>query len=272
MERALAGLSIPVGAKVDAGAFRWSRVVRGGSGLVAVPIDAAALAHGTPGVDFRIVDVKERQVPYLLETRDERVRVDLTLPRRLESERPAISRYEVRLPHAGLPSASLVLRTSAPYFRRDVRLIRPPVEPRGTEAEVARFLWAHAGEAEPAPPLTIPLPSRAAGTYVIEIDEDDNAPLPIMSAELLLPSYRVRYVNPNGEELRLLYGNAAASAPRYDLELLASRLLAAPAMEASLDPEREAEAGRGTTEIALFWVVVAAAAIALLALTARMLR
>ena len=103
------------------------------------------------------------------------------------------------------------------------------------------------------------------------IDEGDNAPLPIASAELLLPSYALRFVNP-GSPLTLLYGNPAAPPPRYDLALLAPRLFGESSHEVTLAAGTPSD-DDGTTsrERKVFWVVIAAAAVVLLLTLTRLL-
>lgn len=76
-----------------------------------------------------------------------------------------------------------------------------------------------------------------------------------------------------GVSLSLVYGQAGLAPPRYDLELLAPRLLGAPAIESTLSPvapetvEPEKKAGPK-----LFWAALVGAVVALLVLVARLLR
>src|SRR5439155_7065750 len=76
--------AISAGAVLE-GEFRYSRSVAGAprAGLAAVPLDAAALSHSHgPGArfgDVRLADDSRRQIPYLLERRDEPMVIDLAL-------------------------------------------------------------------------------------------------------------------------------------------------------------------------------------------------
>ena len=126
-------------------------------------------------------------------------------------------------------------------------------------------------ESDP-PPLTLQAPPRNARALELEIDEGDNAPLPIVSAELLLPSYALRFVSP-GSPLTLLYGNPSMGPPRYDLALLAPRLFGQSSHEVTLAATEPSD-GAGTTsrERTIFWIVIAAAAVVLLLTLTRLLR
>ena len=110
---------------------------------------------------------------------------------------------------------------------------------------------------------------RDARAIDVVIDEGDNAPLPITSAELLLPSRALRFYHP-GTPLVLLYGNRRARTPRYDLALLAPRLFGEPARELTLST---AITERGDDDAAgrrWFWIGIIVAAVVLIALLLRL--
>ena len=75
--------------------------------------------------------------------------------------------------------------------------------------------------------------------------------LPLERARLLLPSYRLRYFAPAGAALHLLYGRDDLQPPRYDLALLAPRLMGAAATEVAAGPGVGASAQRGAGLAAL---------------------
>jgi len=158
--------------------------------------------------------------------------------------------YHFELPYAG----SLELATSARVFSRSVSLQRQ------------RMTWESDDPDKPAPPLVVQC--RTTGVDLV-IDDGDNAPLPLTSAQLLLPSYALRFFG-TGSKLTLLYG-ADVAAPRYDLALLAPRLSGETANEASLQPMTKTPAASSPFETKLFWIVIAVAAVALLAMLARLL-
>jgi hypothetical protein len=89
---------------------------------------------------------------------------------------------------------------------------------------------------------------------------------------LLLPSYRLRFVREAGASLRLVYGRADLAAPRYDIELIAPRLLDAAAEEVTPQPEDQRAAVFSGTPRLVFWGVLGVVVIALLVLIARLVR
>lgn len=254
-------LAVGPGAPLDTGGFRVRRSLPAGpKGLTALVLDAHVLA-GSPRLrDLRLVDGQGRQVPYLLEARDEPLSLPLAWPKGVAGER--ITTYRLRLPEAGLPPGKLVLETGARVFRRRVKVL----EGRSLEP-CAQAEWAHQDPAGPAPALVLELPGQTGADLVVEVQEGDNQPLPIQGARLLLPTWRLRFFR-DGGPLLLCYGRDL-DAPDYDLALLADRLRDAPAAECLL-PATGGTARAGGLEKG-FWVVLALAVAGLLALLARLL-
>jgi hypothetical protein len=127
---------LPVtGAAIDAALFRHRRdVPAGNAGLVALPLDEAILAESAGPArgfaDLRVIDGRGRQVPYLLERRDEPLSLDLALTPTTSAavdrsvaasgshtkSRGPLTTYRITLPYHSLPSAKLVLGTDARVF------------------------------------------------------------------------------------------------------------------------------------------------------------
>jgi hypothetical protein len=274
------------GAAIDAAAFRHRRAIQTESaGLVALQLDAAALAHSDGPdarfADVRIADASGRQVPYLLERRDEPISMDLALtPSPAETpwlrSEPGHHRsvYAVTLPYPSLPSPRLVLQTSDRVFRRAVQIVRerpPDRRHRDAWAEVlASAVWQHADPETDAPALLLPIASRDATEVLVVLDEGDNRPLALTGARLLLPSWRLRFHNAGGP-LRLLYGQDTLQPPRYDIELLAPQLMGAEAAEV----EAAGETAVNTAAPVLisprtFYIALAAAVLVLLGVIAKL--
>ena len=268
--------------------FRYARDIGGGaSGLVALPLDAAVLAHSAgPGREFadvRIVDTEGRQAPRLVERRPEplliALRAEPATPTAAELQpRPGLHRsvYHVALPYAALPETRIAFGTTARVFQRHVQIgfERPPGSgaPRPWFLILASVSWSHSEESTPA--LTLPLnPIADAAELTLVVDKGDNGALPITSVQLLLPSYRLRFVRPEGT-VRLVYGAGAIDAPRYDLALLAPTVLAAAVSEVTMAPEAVTASGAATQLISprMFWVILVAAVVALLGVLAALLR
>lgn len=271
------------GSEIETGEFGYSRKIPAGEpGLCTTQLDAAVLAHSHSLADIRIADAAGRQVPYLLERRGGPLAVELGVPKRSAEKGQGIqgerSTYLLRLPYDTLPDSTLVLETSARVFDRamTVGAMRPPIDARSESwvELLATSSWRHAEEDRPARPLAIPLPAPRAGELILTIEEGDNAALPLTGIRLLLPSYRLRFFRGAGAELRLLYGNAELARPKYDMTLLAPRLMGAAALEVEAAAESAAApvspaAGLGQKKI--FWAAIIAAVAILLLLLVKLL-
>ncbi len=274
---------VPAGAALDRASFRFSRaILPGPPGLTALRLDAAVLAASPDLSDVRIVSSDDRQVPYLLETLGEPLVVRLPAPPPADDPRPRggagtdgrLSFHRIELPHETLPASRLELATTARVFARNVVLYRERLggrpETAGTFTAIASSGWQSADPAREAPRLVLELPPGTGGTLFASIDDGDNAPLPLASASLLLPAHRLRFVREAGA-LALLAGRPGLAPPRYDLELLAPRLLGAPATEVGLAPAPPPSAAP-SVGAKLFWAALVGAVVALLVLLARLLR
>ena len=166
------------GPTLDPAQFKFTRPIESaveggakGSGLVALSLDAHALAHSRGAAarfaDVRVLDGSNRQIPYLLERRNEPVSVDVAIAlapdsRAQELKMPPGSRprsvYVVQLPYANLPPSTLVLETSGRVFQRTVRIgiDRPPDRNRRDAYFDVRAVetWRHADDETPARPLS----------------------------------------------------------------------------------------------------------------------
>ena len=278
------------GPALDASAFTHARVVEvKTAGLVALPLDAHALAHSKgPGLrfaDVRILDAENRQVPYLLERRDEPLSIPLAIapaatvlaPELKQSGGRQRSVYVVTLPYANLPPGRIVIETTARVFQRTVRL--------GIERAADRDrrdpwfdvrtadTWRHADDRTPPRPLTLPWTGGPDTSLRLVVDEGDNAPLAISAVRLLLPSYRVRfYASAAPQSVRLAYGRADLQSPQYDLALLAPRVMGSPAAEVEAAAPSAAAPSSPAALVSprTFWIILAGAVIVLLALIARL--
>ena len=266
--------ALPVdGAPIDRKDFRFTRSIGPTRpGLTSLVLDADVLAHSTELRDVRIVASNDHQVPYLLEHRGAPVTVPLIVPPRARGE-GAYSVYRFALPYDSLPEGSrIVVTTTARVFDRTATLYRAADESHGRDRDVIQTLtWRSSDPAIFPPPLTFTAPRNTVRDLELKMDEGDNAPLPIVSAELELPSYALRFVSPGGP-LTLVYGNASSGAPRYDLAILAPRLFGESARYISLTRAAPMIATREAgTERKVFWIVIALAVVALLVTLQRLL-
>jgi hypothetical protein len=268
---------------VDSGKFRHARKVPPGPpGLTSILLDESVLSGSEALSDVRIADSEGRQVPYLLEKRDEPLALELPnlTPLSEEPPRNGLSRYRLSLPREGLPASRLVLSTSARVFDRRVDVTAPrPISPEASaeseEEILASVAWRHADPETPAPELVLSLPRLAVSALTVAVDEGDNSPLPLGPPRLLLPAFRLRFFRGEGSgPLTLLYGQTGLSAPRYDLTLLAPRLVGASAHEISLTREAVAPSTPADRPLSrgIFWAALVAAVLLLLALIGRLFR
>ena len=278
--------AISAGATLE-GEFRYSRTIAAADhpGLAALPLDAAVLGHSqgptSRFADVRIADGANKQVPYLLERRGEPLAVDLTLASASSQMAPlppanggSRSVYRIALPERRLPAGSLSVETSARVFQRSVQVgVVRPADRNRREASfdaLTSTMWRHTDEQAVAPALTLQLGPMDATELWLVVDEGDNAPLPLSRARLLLPSYRLRFFAPQGGALRLLYGREDLQPPRYDLSLLAPKLMGAPATEVKAGPEASRADAEPFISPRWFWALLGAAVIVLLGLIVRL--
>lgn len=260
------------GAGVDRESFRWMKPVPDSpAGLTSLLVDAEAIAHSNDLADLRIVTEDGRQVPYLIERRDEPIEVPVELGPRT-SEPDGRSRYALELPWPTLPRGTrLMLRTSDRVFDRGLSVVasEPAREPRVLSAAQ----WTHADPERLPRPLVLDPPLHGHARVALLVDEGDNAPLEIKEAALLVPSIRLRFIRDDSSRLSLMYGASSLSPPRYDIDMLAARLFGSRSHEIEPGEERALkEIPSHAEQTRWFWLVVALSAVALLVVIARVLR
>jgi hypothetical protein len=267
------------GAKIDLRGFQFRRAIeQGPPGLNAVRLDPAVLAGSSRLEDLRIVDGSSVQVPYILETLGEPTIVDL--PELLPAPEVAGDRqtaYRLVLPFASLPAARLTIATTARVFERRVFLIREESRSRRDPpiwVTLDEEVWRNRDSERMAPLLTLQISPFAGTELLLIVDEGDNSPLQLASPKLYLPTYRLRFVRRSDEQLWLMYGQYGLAAPRYDLALLAPRVLGARVPEIALSDVEEGLPEKGKDRIGriVFWSVLVLALIVLSGLVARLLR
>jgi hypothetical protein len=289
---ATAGAQVPdatpsTGARVDRASFAYQRRIPSGTpGVAWLRLDLAALSHSRLA-DIRLVSSDGFQVPYLLEDDPAPLRVILP-PLTVAGDEELAGRvsqlggrhrtvYALNLPLARMPACDLVLETRARVFERGISLLARNDNPRSREPRRwdtrAWETWRHSDPDEAAAPLVLRLPSIDSTEARLVVDEGDNQPLPIEPPVLEMRTWRLRFVRETRDGLWLVYGRRDLGAPRYDLALLGDRLKEQAAAEATAEPEPAADhGGEGRRSTPLFWGVLIAAVIALLALLVRLLK
>jgi len=155
-----------LGAPLDPALFPYQRTIPDGRpGPVSLMVDPLALAHSRgPNqhfADVRILDAAHRQVPYVIEHREEPLVVamnpepgDPPASAPGGRKRSNWSSYRLRLPCANLPSSQVAIETSARVFQRGVQLaVVHPADRYSRNARletISATTWAHLSADEPA--------------------------------------------------------------------------------------------------------------------------
>jgi hypothetical protein len=209
---------------------RRQRITLPAKGPVAYLDLERAAADEVPSV--RIVDASGRQVPFVLEASERAVPHPLTFTQKTVGTQTIV---EVAVDPAD-PLTRLDLVASAPsYFERDVSVFVPMHDARGPtgQRELAHAHWVKRPE-DPAAPFSIPLRTRGAPKLLLTIANADNPPLTLSKIEGRALTRRIDFLFEPGDALELWSGNSEATIPRYDLKLIASAVLASPALPATL--------------------------------------
>lgn len=258
------------GAAVDRNDFRYARAIPSSpAGVTRLALDADVLSRSLSVADVRIVDDKNQQVPYIAEYPASPLTIALKVPERAAEGKS--SRYSFELPYDTLPEGSrIVFTTTSRVFERAVTLRKPADETHGREASTIDSETWSSNQPEVAPPVLVFGLPRAKHVELV-VNEGDNAPLPITSVVVEIPAIALRFYNP-GTPLTLLYGNARASAPQYDLALLAPRVLGEPARDVTLGAMTASAPDQARLDAKIFWIALALATLILLAILARLVR
>ncbi|HEY3500362.1 MAG TPA: DUF3999 family protein [Polyangiaceae bacterium] len=215
----------------------------------------------------RILDAAGRQVPFVVET-EPRLR---ERPLAIASSREGST---TRLTLSGFDPKESVSRieldASAPdYFERPVRLFVETKDRRGVTGtrELGSVHWRKP-PGSTGTSVAIPVALEGEPFVFAEIDDGDNPPLTLTRAVAEGVLRRIDFLFEPGEKLELLWDNASASTPRYDLGLIASAVLERPAFAATLaktaTPQPK-EPAPGAPKW-FWWVAVASGLLVVLAL------
>jgi hypothetical protein len=250
------------------------------AGAQVLELDPEVLARAQSGLgDLRLVR-GDRQVPYLLERTSRQRTLALTLAPAPDAKRPRVGRWTIDLPYAGVPITRLVFTVSEPLFERRAAVFEMREDRRGQRwaSALGEAAWTRRGPADSGR-CAVALSTAPTGRrLVLEIDHGDNTPFAPMSVEAVYPLRRVRFASPARAAVVLHYGNPEATAPRYDLQLAAPKLLASQEHTAVLAPPAALEAddgggltlGTGAGRYA-FWGALALVVVVLVWLVARLL-
>jgi hypothetical protein len=249
----------PRGPSIDAGRFRSKRPITLPSSGKLAYLDLEGVAPAESGF-VRIVDSAGRQVPFVLESEQRRVRTKLAF-----SMRSADGKTTARISgfRASEPLQALELSASAPaYFRRSVEVYEVLSDERGptTRRTLGSGVWEKRPEAAAAD-FRVAIGAATGLELFVEFDDGDNAPVSISGVTGMLGRSRVDFLFNPGETLFLLSDPEAGTLAKYDLSLLEDALLRAPALPAAVPPLPQVRSvpEAATPRRPWFWLVVAGA-------------
>jgi hypothetical protein len=189
-----------------------------------------------------------------------------------------VSLWSLRLPTAGLTLRRVVLASSTSLFQRQFRLYEKTAQPGEGPSEhlLAAGLWIRTPEPGSPAARIFELQDRmGTDTLWIETDNGDNPPIALGTAQAVYPVARLVFKVAQTDGFTLAYGNPSAVAPRYDLSLVAERLLTSSRSAARLGAGGPGAATRnpfaGMSGGYLFWGALGLVVVALLLIVAKLL-
>ncbi len=276
------GSLAPAGAPLDVTGWKFRKLVQlSTAGVQQLELDPETLAHAARDFsDLRLVR-DGQQLPFLLEHPSIARTVALNAASVVVPKSPALSRWSIKLPQAGLPITQLGCVSPSPLFLREMRLWEEQTGSRGEKypRELGRAAWRQT-PGIPSRELTIALAQPPqTDTLFLDTDNADNPAIELREFHLSYPVTRVVFKAAPGvaQPLWLYYGNRTAGTPSYDLALVSGQILRAEKSRASAGAEEATHAkrpaGEETAETGgiLFWCVLAGVVVALLAIVSRLL-
>jgi hypothetical protein len=269
------------GAPLDTAGWRFRKpVTLTRAGAQELELDLDVLAHVQPGFDDLRLLRGSNQVPFLLEPTAVFRTLVPTVTAANDPERPRVSRWRLTLPQAGLPVARLTATSPTPLFRRELVLYEEVPDERGSKHRrvLGSASWTQQPD-QPAAPWSLSWAGAPeTDTLFLETDNGDNPAIALAKLELSYPATRLAFKSDSTEGLHLYYGNRRASAPQYDLSLVASELAAAEKAVAAVGAEERLtkaswreQFGTAAGGGPVLWVVLAGVVVALLLVVTRLL-
>ena len=249
------------------------------AGVQELELTPEVLAGSLPdGADLRVLR-GGNQIPYMIERPALARSLALTPTLEPEAKRPSVSVWKLKLPAPGVPVQRIVLTTTSPLFQRRFRIYEKRTTPDGRTVEVPLAADAWSRTPEPGVPETkaFALSQRPRGdTLWIETENGDNPAITLGNSQATYPVVRLIFKVAETDGFALAFGNDAAKAPRYDLGLVATKLLTSNRNVASLSGGGQETANpRGRPDAINggygFWGALALVVVVLLVVVAKLL-
>ncbi|HKB57335.1 MAG TPA: DUF3999 family protein [Lacunisphaera sp.] len=247
-------------------------------GVQELELDLAALAKSRPDfADLRLL-LAGNQIPYVLEQPALARSVTLTPVAAPDPKRPTFSVWQLHLPEAGLPIPRLVLSSGTPLFERQIRIYEKltGADGRAYDSVLTSEEWHRTPEPGVPETKVLNLFTRArSDTLWIETDNRDNPAIALGAVQVVYPVVRLIFKVVETEGFTLAYGNPAANPPRYDLNLVAMKLLTSGRNVAHVGPgEQSTVSGNPFARLNggyVFWAALALVVVVLLVVVAKLL-
>lgn len=267
------------GAPLDAQGWSYRRPIQlAHAGVQELELDLEALARSRPDyADLRLLR-GGNQIPYVLEQPALARSLALSPVDSRDARRPSVSLWRVPLPQALLPLRRLVLTSSTPLFQRQFRIYEKLTAQDGRDHENTLATGAWSRTPDPGVPETriFDLPERMrSSTLWIETDNGDNPAIALGAVRVVYPVVRLVFKVADTDGFAFACDNPAASAPRYDLSLVAVKLLTSSRNVAQLATGGQTAAAKpsfaGIDGGYVFWGALALVVVVLLVVVARLL-
>ncbi len=250
-------------------------------GVQELELNLTALAQAQPDFsDLRLLHAGN-QIPYVLEQPALARSLTLTPVAAPDAKRPTVSVWCLSLPQASLPLRRLVLASSTPLFQRQFRLYEKLTNQNGVvrETTLAGGPWSRTPEPGVPENRIFELSEQpSSDTLWIETDNGDNPAIALNPIQVVYPVVRLVFKTAETDGFTLAYGNKQAHAPRYDLSLVAVKLLTASRQVAQLpaDMPKTVNADSkaifpGIDNTHIFWAALALVVVVLLVVVAKLL-
>ena len=265
------------GTALDVSAWRFRKPVkltRAGAQQLEFDLDVLSEAQAS-FADVRLMR-DGKQVPYIIERTSLSRSITPSITATNDPKNATTSRWLIHLPKSGVPVTRLVCESGSAVFQRDMFLYEMVSDERGENYRriLDQTTWTqtpdHAGKEFVLPLTTLP----QSDTLYLETQNGDNPPIHLEKLTVFYPATRALFKANSGDALFIYYGNPFATAPHYDLSLVANELLAADKATVSLGAQEQLIwhatqlSGKGG---AVFWGILALVVVVLLVIISRLL-
>lgn len=273
----LAGLSLE-GAPLDTSAWKHQRAVNTTKpGVQEIELDLHALANTQADyADIRLMQAG-KQLPYVIERSDLSRDLIFSPVEDPDPKRPTVTRWKFPFPQPRLPLRQMIIHSPTKLFDRKIRVYEILKNELGEpyERTITTVTWVRTPDGKPQP-LTIEMKGRMQTSSLwMETDNGDNPPIIFQRLQAFIPAVRMLCQTSGTEPIDMVYGNPAATAPRYDVSLISNLFLNAARTPAKLgsvqtiiptpNPLQNAPSG------VILWAVLAVVVVLLLILVAKLL-